>query len=83
LAGLVELDLQFLVHGLQGQDGRDASLSEAVVEEPADLSEADEVIIAVATGPTLAASWIYQAPGLVEPEVLGALPTSSAATEIP
>jgi hypothetical protein len=60
-----------LVDGLKGQDGSDAGQIEAVVEESADLSEADEVVIAVATGPTLAAGWIDEAAGLIEPEVLG------------
>jgi hypothetical protein len=71
LAGLVELGLQFLVDGLEGQDSSYAGQIEAIVEEPADLSEADEVVVAVATGATLATGRIDQASGLVEPEVLG------------
>ena len=71
LAGLVELGLQFSVDGLEGQDGSDPGQIEAVVEEPADLSETDEVVIAVAAGATSAAGRIDQAPGLVEPQVLG------------
>ena len=67
----VELGLELSVRGLEGQDGRDAGQIKAVVEEPADLSEADEVVVAVATGATLAAGWIDQAPGLVQPEILG------------
>jgi len=70
LARVVEFDLEGLVGGLEGQHGRDAGQIEAVVEEPADLSEADEVVVAVATGATLAAGRIDQAPSLVEPEVL-------------
>jgi hypothetical protein len=65
------LGLEFLIDGLEGQDGSDPGQIEAVVEEPADLSEADEVVIAVATGATLAAGWVDQAPGLVKPQVLG------------
>jgi hypothetical protein len=60
-----------LVDSLESQDGSDAGKIQAIVEEPADLSETDEVVVAVATGATLAASRIDQAPGLVEPEVLG------------
>jgi hypothetical protein len=60
-----------LVGGPEGQDGSDASQIEAVVEELTNLSEADEVVVAVAAGATLAAGWIDQTPGLVEPEVLG------------
>jgi hypothetical protein len=60
-----------LVGGLEGQDGRDAGQIEAVVEEAPDLSETDEVVVAVAAGTTLATGRIDQAPGLVEPEVLG------------
>jgi hypothetical protein len=71
LAGLVELGLQLSVDGLEGQDGSDAGQIEAVLEEPADLPEADEVVVAVAAGTTLATGWIDEAPGLVEPEVLG------------
>jgi len=60
-----------LVGGPEGQDGSNAGEIEAVVEELTDLSEADEVIVAVAAGATLAAGWIDQASGLVEPEILG------------
>ena len=60
-----------MVGGPEGQDCSDASQIEAVVEELTDLSEADEVVVAVAAGATLAAGWIDQAPGLVEPEILG------------
>ena len=60
-----------MVGGPEGQDGSDASQIEAVVEELTDLSEADEVVVAVTTGTALAAGGIDQAPGLVEPEVLG------------
>jgi hypothetical protein len=60
-----------LIGGPEGQDGSDASQIEAVVEELTDLSEADEVVVTVATGTALAASWIDQAPSLVEPEILG------------
>ncbi len=70
LAGLVELGLQVLVDGLDGQDGSNAGQVEAVVEEPADLSEAGEVVVAVAAGATLATGRIDEAPVLVEPEVL-------------
>ena len=56
LAGVVEFDLQGLVGGLEGQDCSDPGQIEAVVEEPADLPEADEVVVAVAAGATLAAS---------------------------
>jgi len=69
--GLVELGLQFSVGGLEGQDGSDPGQIEAIVEEPANLSEPDEVVVAVATGATLAAGWIDQAPGLVQAKVLG------------
>jgi hypothetical protein len=55
---------------LEGQDGSDPGQIEAVVEESADLSEADEIVIAIATGASLAAGWIDQTPGLVEPKVL-------------
>ena len=71
MAGLVELGLQFSVDGLEGQDGSDPGQIEAIVEEPADLSETDEVVIAVAPGATSAAGRIDQSPGLVEPQVLG------------
>jgi hypothetical protein len=71
LASPVELGPEVLVDGLEGQDGSDTGQIEAVVEEPADLSKADEVVVAVATGATLATGGIDQAPGLVEPEVLG------------
>jgi hypothetical protein len=60
-----------LVDGLEGQDGSDAGQIEAFVEELADLSEADEVVVAVAAGATLAARWADQPAGLVEAEVLG------------
>jgi hypothetical protein len=63
--------LQLAVGGLEGPDSSDAGQIEAVVEEPADLSEADQVVVAVATGAALAASWTDQAPSLVEPEILG------------
>lgn len=49
----------------------DAGQIESIIEEPTDLSEADEVIVAVATGAALATGWVDEAPGLVEPEVLG------------
>jgi len=65
------LVLQVLVGGPERQDGRDAGQIEAVIEKPPDLSEADKVIIAVTTGATLASGRVDQAPGLVEPEVLG------------
>jgi hypothetical protein len=65
------LGSEVTVGGLEGQDSGDAGQIEAVIEEPADLSEADEVIVAVATGAALAASWADQAPGFVETEVLG------------
>ena len=70
MAGLVEFRLEGLVGGLEGQYGSDASQVEAVVEESADLAEADEVVVTVATGATLAAGRIDEAPRLVEPEVL-------------
>jgi hypothetical protein len=60
-----------LVDGPEGQHGSDAGQIEAFIEEPADLSETDEVVVAVAAGTPLATGWIDQAPGLVEPEVLG------------
>ena len=70
LARLVEFSLEGLVGGLECQDGSDAGQIEAVFEEPADLSEPEEVVVAVATGATLAAGRIDQAPSLVEPEIL-------------
>ena len=70
MSGLVELGFEFSVRSLEGQDGSDAGQIEAVVKEPADLSEADEIVVAVATGTALAASWADQSPGFVEPEVL-------------
>jgi len=70
-AGVVEFNLEGLVGGLEGQDGSDAGEIEAVIEEPADLPEADQVVVAVSAGATLAAGRCDQAPGLVEPEVLG------------
>jgi hypothetical protein len=67
---LVELGLKFSVRGLKSQDCSDPGQIEAVVEEPADLSKADEVVVAVAAGATLAAGWTDQAASLVEPEIL-------------
>jgi hypothetical protein len=60
-----------LVDGLEGQDGSDAGKIQAVVEEPAYLPEADQVVVTVATSATFATGRIDQAPGLVEPEILG------------
>ena len=71
MPGLVELGLQFSVRGLESQDGSDPGQIESVVEELADLPEADEVIVAVATSATLAAGWIDKASSLVEAKVLG------------
>ena len=69
--GLVEFSLQGLVGSLEGQDGSDASEIDAVVEEPADLTQPDEVVVAVSAGAALAAGRSDQATGLVEPQVLG------------
>ena len=70
MTGVVQFDLQGLVGGLERQDGSDAGQIEAVVEELADLSEADEIVIAVAAGAALAAGRTDQAPSLVEPKIL-------------
>ena len=49
--GPVEVGLQSLVDGLEGEDGGDSGQVEAVVEQLADLSETDEISPAVAAGP--------------------------------
>jgi len=69
-SGLVKLGSEFPVRGLEGQDGSDARQIEPVGEESADLSEPDEIVVAVAAGTTSAARRIDQTPGFVEPEVL-------------
>jgi hypothetical protein len=71
LAGLVELGLEGVVDGLKGEHGGDTSEVEAVFEELADLAEAGQVVVAVATGATLAARRADQAAGFVQAEVLG------------
>jgi hypothetical protein len=73
LASLFEFGTQGLIHSLEGQDGRHAGQIEAVLEEPPDLSEPDQVVVAVATGAALAASWVDQPPSFVEPKILGSV----------
>ena len=63
MSGLVELGLKFPVRSLEGQDGGDTGQIEAAIEEPADLPEADEIVVAVATRTALAAA------GLIRPRV--------------
>ena len=70
LKAVVEFDLQGLVGHLEGQNGSDAGQIEAIVEESADQTEADEVVVAVATSASVAAGRMDQTSGLVEAEVL-------------
>jgi hypothetical protein len=71
LAGLVELAPEGLVDGLEGEDSGDTGQVEAVVEELGYLSEAGEVVVAVAAGAALAAGRTDQAARFVEAKVLG------------
>ena len=56
---------------------------EAVLQELAYRPEPLEVVLAIETGPTLAAGGRDETSSLVEPEILGSVPTRPAATEIP